>query len=46
MSGYTENVIDRNGTIDPGVDLLQKPFSMSELVSKVRELAGRYSRRA
>jgi PAS domain S-box-containing protein len=40
MSGYTENVIDRNGTIDPGVDLLQKPFSMSELVSKVRELLG------
>jgi len=40
MSGYTENVIDRNGTIDPGVELLQKPFSMSELVSKVREVLG------
>jgi len=40
MSGYTENVIDRNGTIDPNVELLQKPFSMSELVSKVRELLG------
>src|SRR5882672_2287936 len=40
MSGYTENVIDRNGTIDPGVELLQKPFSMSELISKVREVLG------
>jgi PAS domain S-box-containing protein len=40
MSGYTENVIDRNGTIDPGVELLQKPFSMSELISKIRELLG------
>jgi hypothetical protein len=40
MSGYTENVIDRNGTIDPSVELLQKPFSMSELLSKVRELLG------
>ncbi len=40
MSGYTENVIDRNGTIDPGVELLQKPFSMSELVSKIREVLG------
>ncbi len=40
MSGYTENVIDRNGTIDPGVELLQKPFSMSELASKVREVLG------
>jgi PAS domain S-box-containing protein len=40
MSGYTENVIDRNGTIDPNVELLQKPFSMSELLSKVRELLG------
>jgi len=40
MSGYTENVIDRNGTIDPGVELLQKPFSMSEMLSKVREVLG------
>jgi two-component system cell cycle sensor histidine kinase/response regulator CckA len=40
MSGYTENVMDRNGTIDPGVDLLQKPFSMSELTAKIREVLG------
>ena len=40
MSGYTETVIDRNGVIEPGVELLQKPFSMQELVAKIRELLG------
>jgi PAS domain S-box-containing protein len=37
MSGYTENVIGRNGTLDAGVRLLQKPFTLRELKSKVRE---------
>ena len=40
MSGYTETVIDRNGSIEPGVELLQKPFSMQELTVKIRELLG------
>jgi PAS domain S-box-containing protein len=40
MSGYTENVIGRDGTLDAGVTLLQKPFSMRELVEKVREVLG------
>jgi PAS domain S-box-containing protein len=38
MSGYTENVIGRNGTLDAGVRLLQKPFTLRELKSKVREV--------
>jgi PAS domain S-box-containing protein len=38
MSGYTENVIGRNGTLDAGVRLLQKPFSLRDLKSKVREV--------
>jgi PAS domain S-box-containing protein len=37
MSGYTENVIGRNGTLDAGVRLLQKPFTLRDLKSKVRE---------
>jgi PAS domain S-box-containing protein len=38
MSGYTENVIGSNGTLDAGVRLLQKPFSLRDLKSKVREV--------
>ncbi len=38
MSGYTENVIGHNGTLDVGVRLLQKPFNLRDLKSKVREV--------
>jgi len=38
MSGYTENVIGRNGTLDAGVRLLQKPFTLRDLKTKVREV--------
>jgi len=38
MSGYTENVIGQNGTLDAGVRLLQKPFNLRDLKSKVREV--------
>jgi PAS domain S-box-containing protein len=38
MSGYTENVIGHDGTLDAGVSLLQKPFTLRELKSKVREV--------
>jgi PAS domain S-box-containing protein len=38
MSGYTENVIGHNGTLDAGVRLLQKPFTLRELKIKVREV--------
>jgi PAS domain S-box-containing protein len=38
MSGYTENVIGRNGTLDAGVRLLQKPFTLRDLKNKVREV--------
>ena len=37
MSGYTENVIGHNGTLDAGVDLLQKPFTLPALKARVRE---------
>ncbi len=38
MSGYTENVIGKDGTLDDGVRLLQKPFTLRELKNRVREV--------
>jgi two-component system, cell cycle sensor histidine kinase and response regulator CckA len=38
MSGYTENVVGHNGMLDAGVRLLQKPFNLRDLKSRVREV--------
>jgi two-component system, cell cycle sensor histidine kinase and response regulator CckA len=38
MSGYTENVIGHDGTLEAGVQLLQKPFTLRDLKSRVREI--------
>ncbi len=38
MSGYTENAIGQDGTLDAGVNLLQKPFSLPALKDRVREV--------
>jgi PAS domain S-box-containing protein len=38
MSGYTENVVGHNGTLEAGVRLLQKPFNLRDLKSIVREV--------
>jgi PAS domain S-box-containing protein len=38
MSGYTENHIGHNGTLDQGITLLQKPFTLPALQAKVREV--------
>ena len=38
MSGYTENVIGHDGMLDAGIRLLQKPFNLRDLKSKVREV--------
>ncbi len=40
MSGYTDKAVDQNGGFDPGTVFLQKPFPLSTLVEKVRELLG------
>lgn len=37
MSGYTCDVIARHGVLNEGVHFIQKPFSMEDLASKVRE---------
>lgn len=38
MSGYTADVIAQHGVLDDGVYFIQKPFSMKELVAKIREV--------
>ena len=38
MSGYTENAIGHNGTLDEGINLLQKPFTLLALKQRVREV--------
>jgi CheY-like chemotaxis protein len=38
MSGYTENAVGMDGTLDPGINLLQKPFSLPVLKDRVREV--------
>jgi CheY-like chemotaxis protein len=38
MSGYAENAVGEDGTLDAGINLLQKPFSLPALKDKVREV--------
>jgi hypothetical protein len=38
MSGYTENAVGMDGTLDAGINLLQKPFSLPVLKDRVREV--------
>lgn len=37
-SGYTEDAIVHQGRLDPGVNLLGKPYRRAELVAKVRQV--------
>ena len=38
MSGYAESAVGEGGTLDPGTNLLHKPFSLPTLKERVREL--------
>jgi PAS domain S-box-containing protein len=45
MSGYTEDSVIRQGRLNPGVQLLSKPFRKRELATAVREALDRASRK-
>ena len=38
MSGYTADVIAKRGILEPGITVVEKPFTSSDLLGKVREL--------
>jgi len=40
-SGYTQNAIIHGGRLDPGVELISKPYTRDELARKVRQLLER-----
>ena len=41
MSGYTDEAIVDHGVLDPGIALLQKPFTSETLSQKIREALDR-----
>jgi two-component system, cell cycle sensor histidine kinase and response regulator CckA len=38
MSGYTAGEIDKRGELDPAIAFIQKPFTATQLLTKVREV--------
>lgn len=38
ITGYAENAILGSGNLEPGMEVVTKPFVMSELAAKIREL--------
>nr|WP_268747118.1 PAS domain-containing sensor histidine kinase [Sphingomonas sp. RIT328] len=43
ITGYAENAAVGNGHMDPGMEVLTKPFTMADLARRVRDILGRTS---
>ena len=43
-TGYSRNAVVHNGVLDPGVELIVKPFTIAELATRVGDVLGRKSR--
>jgi hypothetical protein len=39
-TGYTRNAIVHNGTLDDGVELLMKPYTLEALAEKIAKVLG------
>ncbi len=40
VSGYTDDAIVRQGVLEPGVEFLQKPFALTTLARRIRDILG------
>jgi CheY-like chemotaxis protein len=40
VSGYTNDVVVHNGTLEEGINFLQKPFTREQLIGKVDQTLG------
>ena len=38
VTGYAENAVVGNGHLDPGMQVITKPFAMTDLANKVRDM--------
>jgi two-component system cell cycle sensor histidine kinase/response regulator CckA len=38
MSGYTQGVLDSQGVLEAGINLIEKPFTEASLLGKLREI--------
>jgi DNA-binding response OmpR family regulator len=41
MTGYAENALVSNGQLEPGMQVITKPFAMDTLVRRIRDLLAR-----
>lgn len=46
VSGYPQDAIVQNGELGPGIELLQKPYMLSELAGRIRSILDRGSKDA
>ncbi|HEX4741739.1 MAG TPA: hypothetical protein VH353_10450 [Caulobacteraceae bacterium] len=44
-TGYSRNAIVHQGRLDPGVDLLPKPFTFEQMAARVRRVLDAPARR-